>query len=378
MLEYNIDLEHALEDYLVVDANIFYGVNEIKDFKSKALIWLPTNPNHQPYVYLLLDEYRVYKALTTLSRISLKVSSFSDKTLLILKNLRLTDGDFDVTGTGKGYLKLHHPRFIVEYPLFHKQQSKKFTFKISDSELLQSKIDLSGLEHLGIRSIRTDNIIEKNILHVETVEYVNTYYTFKKELEPVISLILNLTSFAERRRLTWSSFMCGEESLVEYYNCRKLFYNDEKVYRLISYEVFYDFLFNSLQNISKENILYFNKILTCINRSRNYPTDAKIIVLNTALEIILKKKFQKKNDNYKKNLIEEIGIVTFDLPDIKKLIDIRNDLTHGDDVSSRNQFFYVQKWQILLERLVLNELGWNDLSMTDVYYVKGHRVFGLV
>jgi len=381
--EYKLELDHALEDYMQVEVNVFYGLKEIKDFKCKALIWLPKKPNFEPCVYLLLDRYKVYEALKALNKISLSVT---DTTMLQLKNLRVTAGNFDITGSKKGYVKLHHASFIVTYSLPRNEQTKKFTFKITDSELLQSKIysypkykiALHGFEHLAISSIRTDDIIEENILHIETVEYIDSYYAFRKKLEPLINLILNLASFAERRRLTWSSCECSENGLAKYYHCRKLFYNDKKVYRLISDEIFDDFLSNSLKNISKENIYYFNKILNCINRSRNYPTDAKIIVLSTALEIILKKHFGIKRDKHKKDLIKKLGILTFDLPDMQKLIDIRNDLTHGDEVSSRNQFLYAEKWKFLLERMVLNELGWSDLSMTDVHYIKGHMASGLV
>ncbi|MGW8169210.1 MAG: hypothetical protein ACWGHH_04305 [Sulfurovaceae bacterium] len=384
--KYNLDLEHPANEYIQAQTSIYYGVKEITSFESKALVWLPQKTNSLPYLYLLIDDYRIYNALETFKYINIKAKLQNQEIFILLKNLLLTSGNYS-SSSDKGYIKYHMPRFVVKYNLFQKHlESKKFTFKISDSELLRSKIysfnkyriDIDTVAQLGIKSIKTDNRIENNILHIEMIDYINSYYSFKRQLEPIINLIINLASFAERRRLTWSSYICEDNGSFEYYNCRKEFNNDKKVYRLISDRVFSNFLLNSLKNISKDEITYFNKILMCLNRSRKYPTDAKIIVLNTALEIVLKKNFGFKNDNSKVELVKKLGIVTFDLPDIKNLIDIRNDITHGDYISSRNQFFYANKWSILLERIVLNELGWKDLSMTDVNYIKGSLVLGLV
>lgn len=61
-----------------------------------------------------------------------------------------------------------------------------------------------------------------------------------------------------------------------------------------------------------------------------------------------------------------MGVYIFDLSPIKDLIDIRNDLAHGDDIKSDKLFRLMKDWEILIERVILKELKWNNLSMTDV------------
>ena len=52
---------------------------------------------------------------------------------------------------------------------------------------------------------------------------------------------------------------------------------------------------------------------------------------------------------------------------LKKLsIDIRNDIAHGDDVSSDKLFKLEEAWRILIERVLLYKLQWFHLHKTDV------------
>jgi len=298
-----------------------------------------------------------------------------------MKNLQIKNSHFDLSGTGKGYMLLNFPRFAFKYNLNTSVECNKITFRISDSELLRTRhpeqnLKITNLEHLGIKSIKTDKSVQNNLIHVEFVESVNSYYSFTKNVKPIIELIVYLTSFAERRRLIWSSFICDNN--IEHYNCRRVYYQDKKVFRLVSEYVFDKFLSKALKKIQFEDIGYYLSILNLVVSAVKYPTNVKIILLNTALETILKKRFSEKGDKVKEKFINELSIVTFDIENIKDMIDIRNDITHGDYVSSRKQFKFSDSWQILLERIVLNELGWNDLTDTDVDFRVGYFVPGLI
>lgn len=55
-------------------------------------------------------------------------------------------------------------------------------------------------------------------------------------------------------------------------------------------------------------------------------------------------------------------IYTSDLMSIKDLIDIRNDVAHGDDIKPEKLFSLMEDWEILIERVLLAELQWSDLS----------------
>ena len=98
----------------------------------------------------------------------------------------------------------------------------------------------------------------------------------------------------------------------------------------------------------------------------DYTVNAKIFLWNSILEKIMKRKFNQKKDDVKANLLEQMHIYTSDLSPIKDLIDIRNDIAHGNDIKSDMLFLLAEKWQILIERVLLRELNWNDLSKTDV------------
>ncbi len=69
-------------------------------------------------------------------------------------------------------------------------------------------------------------------------------------------------------------------------------------------------------------------------------------------------------------------IYTYDLSPIQELINIRNDIAHGDDVNRDKLFKLVYEWEILIERVLLQELHWKDIAKTDVN-VDGVKPYGL-
>lgn len=380
--EYNILLRLDQDKYEYANANII--INGRSFHECNTLVYIPSKPAMSIHSYLFIDNYKIYNYLVGIThkvQIGLEIL-LPDGKILNMRNVMIDEGKF----SQKGYLLIHFPKFTFWYYKDNLvNECNKFTFKISDSELLKTnpenhfpeyKIEINNIENLGIRLLKTDDKIENNILHIEFYETINSYYSMIQKVKPVIELVLYLTSFTERRWLTWSSFTCGNK--FEFFNTRRVFHEDKKVYRLISDHVFNGFIAKALKKIRLEDIGYYLSILNLVVTANRHPTNVKIILLNTALDTILKKRFGMKKDKYKEELINELGIIVYDIENIKDMIDIRNDITHGDKVSSRKQFKIADAWQTLLERIVLKEVGWGDLSMTDVFYNKDRVVPGLV
>lgn len=236
------------------------------------------------------------------------------------------------------------------------------------------------VSHLGIESVFTDKYVgneELNILEIIPKCHINSLLSFYKKIKPIADLILVLTSFAERRRLNW--YKCDGPigaNYIENYNTRVSFYKDKKITRLIGKFSFEDFLKETLKNIEFKNVKYITRLLQSYLSGRDYSVNAKIILWNSILEKILKKNFKKKKDALKENLLHEMFIYTYDLSPIQELINIRNDIAHGDDVNRDKLFKLVYEWEILIERVLLQELHWKDIAKTDVN-VDGVKPYGL-
>ena len=297
------------------------------------------------------------------------------------------------------FAKYHFPKYAIKKTILDNKQESKFTFFCSASNLLTSKVILTEhytgeverdvaskisitdeVSHLGIKSITTDKYIgekESNILEVAPNKEIKSLISFYKSVKPIADLVLLLTSFAERRRLHW--YKCEgsiELNHIENYNTRRSFYHDEETTLLICRFEFENFLKNSLKNIEFKDIKYITRLLQSYFSGFEYSANAKIILWNSILEKILRNKFQKKNDDFKEDLIKEMRVYISDLLPIKDLIDIRNDIAHGDDVKSDRLFRLLKDWQILIDRVLLQELKWYNLSMTDVG-INGIKPYGL-
>lgn len=297
----------------------------------------------------------------------------------------------------ESFNKYHFPKyFISTMPLKNKQKSK-FNFFFSKSELLTSHISLIAdytgeikrnisskiyieeeISHLGIKSISTDNYIgdkEASILEIIPHKEVKSLISFYKNIKPIADFIFLLTSFAERRRLYW--YKCeGSIGLnyIENYNSRRIFHSDQEKILLICRFEFENYLKNSLKHIQLKDIKYITQLLQSYLSGYEYTAHAKIILWYSILEKILIKNFQEKKN--KKELLKKMGIYIDDLVPIKDLIDIRNDLAHGEDIKSDRLFKLMSNWEILIERIILKELKWNNLAMTDVA-IDGIKPYGL-
>lgn len=299
----------------------------------------------------------------------------------------------------ESFIKYHFPKYLISSMPLKNKQENKFNFFFSKSELLTSHISLTKyytgeikrdisssicikdeILHLGIKSITTDNYIgekEANILEIIPSKEIKSLLSFYKNVKPIADLILLLTSFTERRRLYW--YKCeGSIGLnyIENYNSRKIFHSDEEKILLVCRFEFENYLKNSLKYIQLKDIKYITQLIQSYLSGYEFTANAKIILWNSILEKILKKNFQKKKDLFKEELLKKMGVYIFDLSPIKDLIDIRNDLAHGDDIKSDKLFRLMKDWEILIERVILKELKWNNLSMTDVA-IDGIKPYGL-
>ncbi len=299
----------------------------------------------------------------------------------------------------EAYIKYNSPKYALTINSVEGNSESKLRFFISESELLSSNISLTKhytgevqrqvnskilidekILHLGVKSICTDQYIgdkEANILEIIPQNPINSVVTFYKRLKPIVDLVLVLSSFAERRRLNWHKCNIPVGSnYLEIYNTRVTFFQDKRGIRLISKFAFEDFLRHCLQKIEFHEIQYIANLLKSYLLAIDYSVNAKIVLWNSILEKILKKNFGKKQDKLKEKLIHRMSIYTSDLPAIQDLIDIRNAIAHGDDEDFDKVFNLAKKWQILIERVLLRELKWNDISKTDVH-INGIKPYGL-
>ncbi len=370
----------------------------------KCFVWYPKNISEEPHYYLLIEDYREYVSFTRrIERDFRFINIKIDETYLngepkqchIIKKARFLSAIHThiAENWDEGFIKYHFPKHAIIQSSIQTKHTDVFRFFITESEFLTSKTlihqDYTGeikrhilskisiideVTHLGIASICTDKYIgdnESNILEICPVLPTASLMGFYKNIKPIADLILLLSSFAERRRLNW--YKCDgeiEHSFVQNYNTRTAFYKDEERIPLIEHFSFEDFLKTSLQNIQPENIIYITRLLQSYQSGIDYSINAKIILWNAILEKILKKHFKKKNDEFKASLLKKMNVYIFDLSPMKELTDIRNDIAHGDDRPGERLWKLFYEWEILIQRVLLQELRWLDLSKTDVMIKK--------
>ena len=386
------------------------GTKAVKKTLTKCFLWLPENQAEEPHFYLLIEDAKesdnfnklVEKHLNIIN-LKMVLTTAGGKTYesSIIKKAYFSNSNSSYIAENwyESFVKYHFPKYAIKKTILDTKQETKFNFFCSKSELLTSKVFLikhytgeikrniaskisitDEVSHLGIKSISTDKYVgekESNILEIIPNKEINSLLSFYKNVKPIADLVLLLTSFAERRRLHW--YKCAgilELNHIENYNTRRNFYHDKETTLLISRFEFENFLKSSLMNIELKNIKYITRLLQSYFSGFEYSANAKIILWNTILEKILKDKFQKKNDTVKEELIKEMRISISDLSPMKDLIDIRNNIAHGEDVKSDRLFNLLEDWQILIERVLLQELKWYNLSMTDVS-INGIKPYGL-
>jgi hypothetical protein len=362
----------------------------------------------QPHFYLLIESYKEYEEFEYLLNkhlhtINLKINKKLlngkiHQTYSIKKAYFSNSNSKHITKDWfESFIKYYFPKYLISSMPLKNKQENKFNFFFSKSELLTSHISLTKhytgeikrdisssicikdeILHLGIESITTDNYIgekEANILEIIPSKEIKSLLSFYKNVKPIVDLILLLASFAERRRLNW--YKCeGSIGLnyIENYNSRRIFHSDQEKILLICRFEFENYLKNCLKNIQIKDIKYISQLIQSYLSGYEFTTNAKIILWYSIVDKILVKKFQEKKN--KKELLKKMGIHIDDLVPIKDLVDIRNDLAHGENVKSDRLFKLMKDWQILIERVILKELKWNNLTMTDVA-IDGIKPYGL-
>lgn len=403
-------LEKPYDEYEKCQAEIFVGNKPLKKTKIKCFLWLPQKLSEEPHFYLLIEDHKEYESLQNLldrhiDTIDLKIDiTFLDgelnHTYLIKKSYYFGSvATFIAKNWFEGFAKFHFSKYVLTRTTFQSSPNNKFRFFISESELFSSSVlaekHYTGethrkvisriildqdVSHFDIEYIYSDKYIgdiESNILEIVPRSQIDSLLAFYKRIKPIADLILTITSFAERRRLNW--YKCDGAIGNHFYciyNTRTTFYSDKRKIRLISQLAFKDFLKKTLQNIKPNDVVYITKLLRLYILSKEYSVNAKIILYNSILEKILKRRFQKKNDCHKRQLLEEMNVYISDLSPIKDLIDTRNGIAHGDEINSDKLFKHYYEWEKLTERTLLKELHWNNLSMTDVH-IGASEPFGL-
>ncbi|WP_040433044.1 hypothetical protein [Chlorobium ferrooxidans] len=392
-------LEKPFDEYIRCEADILIGKSVVKNTKTKCFLWLPNSFSAEPHFYLLLEKSEDIEVFSRgvekrLRSINLKISNSETNGRTNCNNHIIREAYFAGLQTtriaenwSECFVKYHFPKYVYSYGKGN--DDTKCRFFISESELLMTQLHTeehytgnikrkvvsniqfgSEVEHLGIKMISTDRYIgrfESNILEVIADNPLCSLLSLYKKVIPVVDIILLLTSFAERRRHNW--YKCDgmiKESLFVCYNTRKSFFKDKKVFRLISEYSFKEYLGNSLKNIGYSNLVYVKRLLQSYLSGVDYSMNAQIILWNSILEKILKNNFEKKRDEDKQELIDKMSVYTVDLPEMKGMIDIRNLIAHGDDVEPKQLLLFHDSWQTLIERVILRELKWGNLSETDV------------
>lgn len=353
-------------------------------------MWTPSILSASPHFYLLIEDrneadYMERLVHNELSEIDLKIPiSFLNKKpyqQYLLKKAIFSDikSTFISENWHETLIKYHHPKYISLQYLEKTTLNIPFRFFISKSNLLtakisttrklsgelkishSSKIEINGLENLGLTKIVTDKYIgddELNVLEIFPIKPISSQLSFYKKIKTVVEFILLISSFAERRRLTWfKSEGVINNNFVINYNSRVPFYSDPNAYNLISELDFKKFLSIVLKNAESKKVNYLIDLLRSHLSGFDYDISAKIILYNSILERILKNNSYKKADIHKEESLIKLNLYIGDLCPIKDLIDVRNKFAHGDDISNyKSHSFIFENWEKLIDRLLLHEL----------------------
>lgn len=391
-------LEKPEEEYAKAYTDISIGKKPIKKFPTKCFLWLPKNTQEAPHLYLYFENYEEFEFFTKLIKkgtveelnFRIKINELGGKLYkqVVFRHAISSDAHGRIIEENwfEGFAKYHFPKFALELFNYESEDTdSSFRFYLTESELLTSIVGTTHkytgeierilssniaiteeIESYGIEIIETEKFIGENSANtiiVKPKKKIGSLFYFYRTMFPFIELVLALSSFAERRRLNWSK--CEgqiNDQFVINYNTRTTFYKDTRTTRLISILQFQDYLKQTLSCIVKHEMKYITKLLKHYLSSFDYSMEAKIISWNTLFEKILKKRLQQKQDNIKAKFIQDRGINVDDIHSIKELIDIRNAIVHGDNIQFNTLIGLFDSWNILTERILLNELGWHGPS----------------
>ena len=383
-------LQKDEKEYKMILGSLLIGNKKITTTTLKTFLWLPNNDAKTPHLYIYIDEQSLWEGLKskldTSRKINFEASICSlnghEHEKILIKDIHieyLSAGT--VTGNWfKSVIKIdffkHLIEYLTDYTTFNEKELKFFItnsrFLRSDyiveedyngERVLKNKKDIviPNLEHLKLEKIVVDTSLKQNIIEIISLEPCNSYLQYFKSKLPIIDYVLAITSFAERR-FVYSFQMCGciNNRWDCYYQGDKIYHSSIENFReLISISDFKEFLENSLKlklNHIK-NILPFFARFNYINRTRN-TLENKITGMVFLLERYIR--YKGKNPNHKITFIRESNVESDDIIDIKTIKNVRNCIAHGhDDLPSDDLALVNENLEILMERILLNELKWD-------------------
>lgn len=280
--------------------------------------------------------------------------------------------------------------YVITITPVNERSEYKFHFFITESNLLKSIISVrehqtgeisrsvlskicieKELAHFGIKLMETEEYIGNNkasIIEITPMTPVNSMLAFFRRVEPIMDLILLITSFAEGRRLNW--YKCEGyigTNFVEIYNSRVTFYNDNRATTMKNEQFFKVFLKHSLQNIEVDDVQFISKTFKSYLSAKDFTAEASIVLWFSLLEKILKHNFGSIKKKNKEDLLRKLGVHLSDYPPMTEMIKIRAKIAHGDDLDSDKVFRMYLYWEKLINETLYAILKWDRSIEMQVY-----------
>ena len=394
-------LEKNENEYEKFNGFLLKGNKRITEKPLKTFLWLPTKTSDKAHLYLYIDNRDVFKQIKCYIRDN-RLNFEGDKSDLggnvqekiYIKELYIEN--YHATSIAKDWfmciIKINFFKHLVNLCCIDdEKQSNELIFYITDSIFLKShyfttekyngevKIEnkedivLDNLKHLGINKIQIDTSLKYNSVKIDFLHPCRSFLQYFKINFPILEYFLAITSFAERRNI-YSFKMYGEinNKRLEYYQGNKTFRTTQRNdYELIDKGKIKDFLENSLKKEFDEikKISKFFIRFNIINRADN-TVENKITGMIYLLEKYIR--YKRRDPDCKMKFLKENEIYIDDLINIKIIKNVKNCIAHGyDDLPPRDLLLILENLEILMERLLLNELNWNfSNSRVSVPYLK--------
>ena len=370
-------LDKPFDEYHKFHSDLFSGRNKITSTPLKTLLWLPSNTLEHPQVFLYFENKNEFFVLIkTLQNIDTQIDLHGTIDFLrggpmyqvTIKNLQgfSSNGVPLANNWFSGYVKFSFVKHIEYKLLLKASEHKAFSFYISKSALLTSRVAtmknfngeftidgkgdilLEGLEHLGVSQLTTDGHIgtkENNILKLEFKHASQSYLDFYKNKLPIFEYILAISSFAERKRLYWfkANIVINEE-LIDYYRGDKRYETDQSQ-PLIERSDFQIYLAKCLTK-DLDEIKQVTRFLIGFSNIRKSTIEGAITGMLYLLERYIR--YKGGNPDKKQDFLAEQKVYVDDLISIVNLKNVRNCIAHGHDVPINDLMIVLNHLEIMI------------------------------
>ncbi|WP_130536794.1 hypothetical protein [Thiomicrorhabdus indica] len=375
-------------------------------FTIRCLVWFPKSfEQEEPHVFILARELAEYKRLEhyLVPQNDKSINLTIPRTTLedpipygfyLFKKLQFSHSRVKIYAENweEGFFKYRWPSHAISKQKTDPEQyleEQAFTLFYTPSKLLNSHIstmahyngelkrlyshdiEVKTLSNLGIESIRTDkytNSDETFVLELTTKKKVNTVLGFNRQIKPIARFIFSVVSFLERKKINWhQANFISNENYYEIFNTRQVLYSAKNDFPLVEPYVFPEAFEVILRNATVDDIQYKSELCLAYISGLEYSVNTNIILWNSLLEKVLKHQNLIKKDAEKAKGIQKLGIPISDLKPIKELINLRNEIAHGDDMDNSKLFKLSQDWELLIERIILSELGFRQFYKTQAH-----------